>query len=91
MRISISILIFNKAASYEMWWDDKVILPLILSNSTTKVLGIDNNSFKAWVSGHSVYEIFPHSFWKSSIKLKIFQALSLRSSNNILNAGSTFT
>ena len=71
MGISIRILVLDKVASYEMRWEDEIILPLVLSDSAGEVLSVDDDSLEAGVGSNSVHKILPYSLWESGIELEI--------------------
>lgn len=87
MRVSIGILVLDEVASYKMRWEDEIILPLVLSDSASEVLSVDDDTLEAGMGSNSVHKILPYSLWESGIELKILQSLSFGGGNDILNTG----
>ena len=91
MGVSIGILVLDEVASYEMRWEDEIILPFILSDSAGEVLSVDNDSLEAGMGSNSVHKILPYSLWESGIELEILQSLSFGCGNDILDTGCALT
>jgi len=66
--------------------DDEIVFPLVLGNSSTEVLSVDNKTFEAWVGSHSSGEILDHSHWQSGVHLEQLITLASCGSDHILDA-----